>query len=632
MKNGFMHLFPSHEEYLEKKQEGTMVSKNWDDVWEGYYGFAASRFVSCDTGERKRFDTLKTCYSKIDFICTKKNTFLKPQSDGEEIENLLIFCALITDQRLLAAQTREAVSQLNTPNKMQKRHINNMLNVYGRVNIEKDEHSYSMERLREYWEAGLWVYFAPENASGIPDGILEAILELLDAFKKDCASHGKNPPDCVKIPDVNDLNIAQLPDYNSLEYSRLIAENTNITLSKVHCKPALDYFTELAEWKKIALPSTDMFSLFCHRVLQYYCEQYSLVKGSKHSVRTERYIMACDCEEKLMPQVEKFRELASQLYAVQQYWKSCPVLTEIVCQSCAKALKEHDKQVRSCRIRSYDLVEREISCDMFMKYIARNWEKLHRDPFGICQIWLSNGQNHVVRQKYTAERILERTKDQKIMDEDPEKNAANLKLLEDLEAICFTEKYKDTFWELQKMDFSKSVLDHIRDRVENDIQTCLPFEADDFMDKPVHLEHSKFAAWLEKDPPILRELKNILSGSEFGELRKLFYAFYMKEPAVAKNRRKCRNAVGRDFLYSKASETGNPAESVLHEIYGRVTRNELLQDLPELKCDSQSSRKACRQFLITWAFLQMEIEAAQKNLHDICDYVIGNGFFTSHTQ
>lgn len=628
----YVYLIPSHEEYREEKQKGTMVSMDWKDAWEEHYVFIANFFVGCDPVERKNFDSLEKCYSKIDFIRAQKNKIIKPQSDSEEIENLLIFCALITDQRLLAAQTREAVSQLDTPNKMQERHINNMVNEYGQVNIEEDAHSYSKEHLREYWEEGLWVYFSDENTSGIPDGILESMLKLLDAFKEDCASHGKNPPDCVEIPDVNDLNIAQLPDYDSLEYSRLIAENTNISLSKTHRELAWDYFDKLTVRKKIALPSTDMFSLFCHKVLQCYCKQYSLVKGSKHPMRTERYLMAYDCEEKLIPQVEKFRELASQLYAVRQYWKSCPVLTEKIRESCAEALKKHDEQVGSCRIRSDDPAEREISCDTFMEYIARNWEKLHRDPFRIYQIWLSKEQNHVVNKKYKAETILKNIGDQKITDEDPEKNAANLKLLEKLETLCFPEECRETFWKLQKTDFSKSVFDHIRDQVENYIQTCLLFEADDFMDKPVNLEHSKFAAWLEKDPPILRELKKILSSSEFRGLRKLFYTFHMKDPAVAKNRRKCGDVAWRDVLYSKDPETGNSAESVLHKIYGRVTQDELLQDLPELKCDSQNSREACHLFLITWALLQMEIEDAKKSLYAIRNRIMGDDFVTFHPK
>ncbi len=570
-------------------------------------------------------------------------------------ECLILLAAVITDQGLLAGQTRETFFSEHSYSQRTAKLFYISVSEGEKCHIECKEAALSPLHHK------LWKESFPNSDH------YKYFGDLLDLFWERCVKSKKTVSGTVHFPDIevkaHGISL-EMHDY----------EETFVTFTADEPKCLHDYLTVLARENHIEELDAEEWAFFIHYVLKRYYVRDSVLRSVEPGKHHKPVIAKCD-EIRFSRQVENHLNLTLRmliaLTAQNAKKDNKPPKIPNLSMKLKSALLNHHNICCSCRTDDTDEDNIDFYCDGFARAVEERWDILHDKPYVIYKLWNSSVQNKVATAniKITPGNLskhIRRALQDKVALTDEKIKKANSGLFCDLIRICFPNKYvccelerlTILFDELENQDTTDDFFARLNTIVHKYIDSCLVFDTTYLMEytdvlikKPESLpvqansrcdgtKWQKWKQWLEDTPHIIQELQDrhpTLSDELAGHIV-LERWLSTKSDIIEKLKAELQNREGYKLLRSrfrnyfekpsedpkKPKNTVTRWEIVRDDVVKDILWDSFLSDIPELVVPSTAAVTAFRKFLIAWTVLQIEVDETRSRLKSIFRHIFAS--------
>lgn len=587
-----MRIFSSDSEYLINTHSVgwvTELQKSYKSDW-----FDTTAFI----------ENFKSIYSILPLIRRMSNA---SANSVVKSADLLTFCAIITDRRLLAEQTRDIFAE--QPNQSRIATKAGYIPAISRHECHERCKNIALSRNKALW------------TSLLKDGKrFELLGELLDEIYAICKKHRKTPSQVIEFPDINDISkIAYHQDDDIFpdKYEQAWCERVIISLKKGELNPITVFLDEHIQ--NIHLNEPEMI-FFLRYVLKVYCVQDHAFRSTAPGKHYESKIAASDVPALGQQAQECFEVYVyfDMLYSCTQPIKKKAYVSDDIALKIQNALINHDKVCHSCRINrsthdepSMDL---EDYCLDFASRISEYWDVLGKNPFLIYRLWTNNVQNAFATSRKSLKAALTEACRSYEFSLNSETVRANHELYQSLLNICFPNSFDhgsemvrhifhQLYCELETSDdagYFPEILEILTQKVKYHIEKCLSFRVTDLrIDCPVPLvTQGVLEEWLSD------------AASGFSKLNTVLTSFSPKE--YTRLKKSFRNS------FENPTETNIQSwENDQKRVSEKIVWEQIFDSCPETVFGYSLSPKMMSRFAVAWTLLQDLIKDAKKQLWDI---------------
>lgn len=530
---------------------------------------------------------------------------------------LLAFAAVITDQGLLAEQTRDG-------GKTAEGLSSRVHTIVGPISLSPSKLSEARElyKLQIFSEVKHTINLYFKN-----NDLIDSYEYLLDSFSLVCSKNRKSVQQVFHAPKRQkpdpQTQVEDDDDTYPDEYEKQFAENAQIIFSKSNAQPALTYFKNLTLPPDVVVPTDDEYIFFIDKILPSY-----VYKISSHNPYRDKHFKP-HILNKDIPKLKQQAKDCSEMYVLLLTAQTIANLSqknstfkqpfpEENMENFINLFLQHDKLCISCHTRTST---REDYCRNFADRIKQCWPLIRGNPFLIFRLWTTNAQNSFTETRIASLNSLLSNRYKPFHKwTDSNASEADRTLYSGLLSFCLPltsdENLAYAYWQLFEAAANNdvSVSEICNQRVNQYILSCLPFLPGDlYADYKMlyfnpDLTYNDFREWLES-PSVLDEATRILNllpkdssdaavDPSMPTYDELFHTFKeLMERLTLKVWHKWDKQIKAAANHPEWNDTDTSYLEILHSF--------------------KSAKRAYRRFLISWIFLQKLRTNSKELLHKI---------------